>query len=125
MADFDSTYNAIMVRPGLAKFMVVPHYIYLVMKLPRPNDVISIKGDLEVSYECDVESLAMAIESHQAVQQKEVLNNSKSLTEAEQFIPDPESSSSGLCPVEKVKKVSLGLSDNSKTIAVGIGMAGK
>jgi hypothetical protein len=33
MADFDSSYHAILGRPALAKFMVVPHYVYLLLKM--------------------------------------------------------------------------------------------
>jgi hypothetical protein len=33
MADFESSYHAILGRPALAKFMAVPHYIYLLLKM--------------------------------------------------------------------------------------------
>jgi len=33
VADFDTAYHAILGRPALTKFMVVPHYVYLVMKI--------------------------------------------------------------------------------------------
>jgi hypothetical protein len=36
--------------------MAVPHYIYLVLKMPGPNGVITIRGDLKMAYECDYES---------------------------------------------------------------------
>ena len=32
VADFQPAYNAVLGRPGLAKFMVIPHYTYLVLK---------------------------------------------------------------------------------------------
>ena len=34
VADFNTTYHAILGRPALAKFMAVPHYAYLVLKMP-------------------------------------------------------------------------------------------
>ena len=34
VADFESSYHAIMGRPTLAKFMAVPHYVYLLLKMP-------------------------------------------------------------------------------------------
>src|SRR5579859_7454941 len=34
VADFDTSYHAILGRPALAKFMAVPHYVYLVLKMP-------------------------------------------------------------------------------------------
>jgi hypothetical protein len=36
VADFKSSYHAILGCPLLARFMVVPHYTYLVMKMPAP-----------------------------------------------------------------------------------------
>ena len=36
VADFDTAYHAILGRLALAKFMAMPHYAYLVMKMPSP-----------------------------------------------------------------------------------------
>jgi hypothetical protein len=36
VARFDCGYNAIIRRLGLAKFMVIPHYPYMTLKMPRP-----------------------------------------------------------------------------------------
>jgi hypothetical protein len=36
VASFDCGYNAIIDRPGLAKFMAIPHYSYMILKMPRP-----------------------------------------------------------------------------------------
>ena len=37
VVDHTSAYHAILGRPALAKFMAVPHYAYLKMKLPGPE----------------------------------------------------------------------------------------
>jgi hypothetical protein len=34
IANFESSYHAILDRPALAKFMAVPHYVYLLLKMP-------------------------------------------------------------------------------------------
>jgi hypothetical protein len=36
VASFDCGYNAIIGRPGLAKFMAIPHYTYMILKMPGP-----------------------------------------------------------------------------------------
>jgi hypothetical protein len=36
VANFDCGYNAIIGRPGLAKFMAIPHYTYMILKMPGP-----------------------------------------------------------------------------------------
>jgi hypothetical protein len=47
VADFEISYHAILGRPAIAKFMAVPHYTYLVLKMPSPVGVLSLQGDLE------------------------------------------------------------------------------
>jgi len=42
VADFETSYHAILVRPALAKFMAIPHYVYLVLKMPGPNSLLSL-----------------------------------------------------------------------------------
>jgi hypothetical protein len=34
VANFESSYHAILGHPALAKFMAVPHYVYLLLKIP-------------------------------------------------------------------------------------------
>jgi hypothetical protein len=46
IADFPSTYHAILGRPCYAKFVAVPIYTYLKLKMPGPRGVIAIGGDL-------------------------------------------------------------------------------
>jgi len=41
VADFESSYHAIFDQPALAKFMAIPHYPYLFLKMPGPNGVLS------------------------------------------------------------------------------------
>jgi hypothetical protein len=35
--------------------MAVPHYTYLVLKMPGPNGIIAVKGSFELSDLCDME----------------------------------------------------------------------
>jgi hypothetical protein len=40
--------------------MVVPHYTYLVLKMPGPKGIITVKGSFELSDLCDKEFHKMA-----------------------------------------------------------------
>jgi hypothetical protein len=40
--------------------MVVPHYTYLVLKMPGPNGIITVKGSFKLSDLCDKEFHKMA-----------------------------------------------------------------
>jgi hypothetical protein len=60
VADFETAYNAFLGQPALTKFMAISHYTYLVLKIPGPCGVISIRGDVKRAYDCDKESCEMA-----------------------------------------------------------------
>jgi hypothetical protein len=40
--------------------MAVPHYTYLVLKMPSPAGVLSLQGDLKISHDCDIEAVEIA-----------------------------------------------------------------
>jgi hypothetical protein len=63
VADFKSSYHAILGRPMLARFMAIPHYTYLVLKMSAPHRVPIVYGDLLVSFKCDNEALEIAMTS--------------------------------------------------------------
>jgi hypothetical protein len=58
--DWPSQYHAILGRPAFSRFMAVPHYTYLVLKMPGPKGIITVKGSFEVSDLCDREFHKMA-----------------------------------------------------------------
>jgi hypothetical protein len=57
---FEMAYNIFLGWPSLSKFMVIPHYAYLVLKMPGPRGVISVRGDTKWAYDCDRESCETA-----------------------------------------------------------------
>jgi hypothetical protein len=58
--DWPSQYLAILGRPTFLRFMAVPHYTYLVLKMPGPRGVITARGSFKVSDLCDREFHKMA-----------------------------------------------------------------
>jgi hypothetical protein len=54
VADFESSYHAILRRPALAKFMAIPHYTFLLLKIPGPNGVLSLRDDLRRAFDYDI-----------------------------------------------------------------------
>jgi hypothetical protein len=58
--DWPSQYHAILGRLAFAKFMAVPHYTYLALKILGPKGVITVQGSFEVSNTCDKEFNRMA-----------------------------------------------------------------
>ena len=55
IVNWPSQYHAILGRPTFARFMAVPHYKYVMQKMPGPKGVITVKGDFDRSDGCDRE----------------------------------------------------------------------
>jgi hypothetical protein len=52
---FSGTYHVILRRLAYAKFMVMPNYTYLKLKIPGPKGIITVGPTYQRAYECDVE----------------------------------------------------------------------
>jgi hypothetical protein len=57
---FKGAYQAILGQPCYAKFMAFPIYTYLKMKMPVPNDIITVGSSIEHAFDCDVECVEHA-----------------------------------------------------------------
>ena len=55
VVDWKSQYHAILGRPTFARFMAVPHYAYLKLKMSGPNGVITVSENLPPSDSYDRE----------------------------------------------------------------------
>ena len=55
MVGFLRTFHAILGRPCYAKFMDVPNYTYLKLKMPGPHGVITIGTSFQRAYGCEVD----------------------------------------------------------------------
>ena len=60
VTDFNTAYHAILGQPALAKFMAIPHYAYLVLKMPSPAGVMTLRANLSITYACEIDSLSLA-----------------------------------------------------------------
>ncbi|KAM3189923.1 hypothetical protein ACQJBY_068275 [Aegilops geniculata] len=115
VVDLSNTYHALLGRPTLAKFMAVPHYVYLKMKLPSPKGLITITGDYRKSLECAqasaklAESLVIAGERCQ-LDRIVMLDNETSAMPASAKEPADEAS---FQPSKETKKVKLNPEDPS------------
>jgi hypothetical protein len=74
VVDISSLYHALLGRPALAKFMAVPHYVYLKMKLPGPRGVITISGCYKKSMECERDKSKLAEELVIAEEKRQLLH---------------------------------------------------
>jgi hypothetical protein len=108
---FLGTNHAIFGRPAYAKFMAVPSYTYLKLKIPRPKGIITVGPTYQRAYECDAECFQFA----EATIRYERLH-------AEPRSKDkdvPESSKHVACSFESAKDIKdAGVSDDCRTLCI-------
>ena len=63
VVDFQDTYHAVLGIPCFVKFMVVPHYAYLKMKMLGPNGIIMISRDLQNAYQCNLLTIKNVVQN--------------------------------------------------------------
>jgi hypothetical protein len=61
VANFDCGYNTIIERPGLAKFMAILHYTYMILKMPGPQGIITVRADFQGAAECFQVAIQVAL----------------------------------------------------------------
>jgi hypothetical protein len=110
---FRGTYHAILGHPCYARFMAVPNYTYLKLKMLGPNGVITIGPSYEHAYECDVE----CVEHGEAILESATL--AADLDGLANEILDPKCHAGSFEPAEDVKLVSLDPADpKGKTLSI-------
>ena len=96
---FGGAYHAILGRPCYAKFMAVPNYTYLKLKMPGPSGVITIESTYEHAYDCDVE----CIEYAEALAEAETLI--AHLDQLSGEVPDSKRRAGAFEPAETIKLI--------------------
>jgi hypothetical protein len=124
VADFETSYHAILGRPAIAKFMVVPYYIYLVLKMPSPAGVLSLQGYFKISHDCNTEAVEIASTNQVPNAMMGIYVASKKLAPSELDIPEKSDKADKPQLAEEVlvKTIDLGTGDSSKTTTIGAGL---
>ena len=118
VADFDSSYHAILGRPALAKFMAIPHYPYLLLKMPGPNGVLSLRSDLKRAFDYDVQAIQIEAKAQSASIKKEIATIAAEMSPEELEIPAKKPSILAPPKEADVKQIDLGTGDPSKTATI-------
>jgi hypothetical protein len=111
---FRGTYHAVLGRPCYAKFMAVPNYTYLNLKMSGPKGIITVGSTYRHAYECDVE----CVEYVEAIAESEALIADLECLSKE--VPDAKRHAGNFEPAEAVKSISLDPSnDAGKQVRIG------
>jgi hypothetical protein len=111
---FRGTYHAALGRPCYAKFMAVPNYTYLKLKMSGPNGVVTVGSTYRHAYECDVE----CVEYSEALAESEALIADLECLSKE--VLDAKHHTDNFEPAEAVKSVPLDPSNDAcKQVRIG------
>jgi hypothetical protein len=119
VADFETTYNTFLGRSALTKFMTILHYAYLVLKMPGPHRVISVRGDVKRAYDCNKESCEMANRLSASTTLREL---KESLVESppDPIMPDSKASKTSIQSEDTLsKQIPLSTEEPSKVAHIG------
>ncbi|KAK1650796.1 hypothetical protein QYE76_068601 [Lolium multiflorum] len=127
VVDLVSPYHALLGRPALTKFMAVPHYGYLKMKLPGPKGVITVAGDYRRSMDCATQSSKMA-QTLVIATEKQLIHDAVALAKAAQTDMPAAGNPAGTThfqPADNTKKILLDPAQPDKYVTIGAGLSKK
>ena len=67
--------------------MAVPHYAYLVPKMPSPTGVLALRANLSIAYAYETESLTLAEAIDLSIQMASVVTDTKTMPADDLEIP--------------------------------------
>lgn len=121
VAGFESSYHAILGRPALTKFIAVPHYPYLLLKMPTTQGVLSLRGDLKRAYDCDVQAVKLSQKLQNLKIGKEITTLAEKTNPDDIEVPTAKTAKiSSFKPSEeaRTKKMDLQTGDPEKTTII-------
>ena len=111
---FHRTYHAILGYPCYMKFMAIPNYTYLKLKMLGPCGVITIGTSFQLTYECEVECCEHAAS---IVTSKELATIREEVIKE---VPDPKRSLGSFEPIDGTKEVLIDPSGSKgKVVRIG------
>ncbi|XP_066342018.1 uncharacterized protein [Miscanthus floridulus] len=114
VVDILGSYHTILGRPCYAKFMAVPNYTYLKLKMSGPNDDITVGSTFLHAFMCDHKHFELTTT---IINSFELLRLGESSTLAVPDFKKP-TSSMDFPPLEETKEVGIDPIDPTKTVQI-------
>jgi hypothetical protein len=116
VASFDYRYNTIIGRPGLTKFMAIPHYSYMILKMLGPQGIITVRADFQGAAECFWGAIQAALTTKPPTTSSMQANTKP---EEDLAIPANEAQAmTSMRPTKETKRINLGFADERKTTII-------
>ncbi|XP_039803739.1 uncharacterized protein LOC120667811 [Panicum virgatum] len=114
VVDWKGAYHAILERPAYAKFMAMPNYTYLKLKLPGPNGAITVSGSFEQAYVSSRECFNLATTAANSTE----LDQLRAVTPECRLDPGKPSQAPAFISTDETKSVVVNEADSTKTVRV-------
>jgi hypothetical protein len=114
---FDCGYNTSIGRLGLAKFMAILNYLYMILKMPRPQRIITVRADFQGT----AESFRGAIQKALTVGPSVALPSQVDGKSVEEDFTIPSNEAlvaTSMRLTEETKRINLGFFDERKTTII-------
>jgi hypothetical protein len=98
--------------------MAIPHYVYLLLKMPTEKGVLSLKGNVLIAYNCEKEGYATTEALELSIRLQQSIADAKKIPPTDLEIPGKEATRAAVKSKE-TKEVVLVLGDKSKTARIG------
>jgi hypothetical protein len=116
VASFDYGYNAVIGRLGLAKFMAISHNSYMILKMPGPQGIITVRTDFQGAAECFRGAIQATLTTKPPTTSFAQANTKP---EGDLAVPANEAQvMTSMRPTEETKRINLGFANERKTVVI-------
>jgi hypothetical protein len=105
--------------------MAIPHYPYLLLKMPGPHRVLSLRGDLKRAFNYDIQAIQIAAKAQTANDREEIATVAAQMNLEELEIPTKKPCILAPPKETDVKKIDLGIGDPEKTTTINAHLSTK
>ncbi|XP_066320547.1 uncharacterized protein [Miscanthus floridulus] len=97
--------------------MAIPHYAYLVLKMPVPTEVLALRANLSFAYAYEIMSLSLTEATDLSIQASKVTDvKMVPADDQEILVPEPPRAST---KSKEMKDIDLSLDDPTKIAKIG------
>jgi hypothetical protein len=98
--------------------MAIPHYIYLLQKMPTEKGILSLRGNVLIAYNCEKEGYTTVEALELSIRMQQSIADTKKIPPTDLEISSKEATRAATKSKE-TKEVKLVLGDKTKTARVG------
>jgi hypothetical protein len=105
--------------------MAIPHYPYLLLKMPGSNGVLCLRGDLKRAFDCDVQAIQIMAKAQAASEREEIATVVVEMNPEELEILAKRPIILAPPKEADVKQIDLGTGDPSKMATISVHLSEK